>query len=76
MDGASSDACQVIDFFARGADSAHLVNDPFLLHAAQELHPLKRQDLGINPLPKYWKRVQLQSSNDSPGGPSFPARPS
>lgn len=73
MDRSACHACQVEDLFAEGPNSAHLLNDPFLLHASQKLHPFKGQYFCVDAFAENGEYVKLQGTKDSTGRAGFPA---
>ncbi|MNE37094.1 hypothetical protein D3C80_1309330 [compost metagenome] len=71
--GPASDAGKVVDFPAHATHTAGLLDDAGLLHAAQELHPLHRQDAGVGALAEHKEHMFLQRAD---GANRRPFRPS
>ncbi|MCY1439589.1 hypothetical protein D3C76_1358500 [compost metagenome] len=71
--GTASDAGKVVDFPAHATNAAGLLDDAGLLHAAQELHPLHRQNSGVGALAEHGEHMFLQRAD---GANRRPFRPS
>src|SRR5690554_5341992 len=70
--GAAGDSCQVIYVSAVAPDVSGLIDDAFLLHPAEKIHPFDRKNMGEVARTHRRENMELQRTDDAGGGAWLP----